>query len=182
MELRHLRTLDAIARHGSFTRAAEELHLAQSAVSQQVRRLEAELGVDLLRRTSRRVDVTEAGQVVLDYARRVLSEVDGLQAELEDLTGVLRGKVQIGAMWPTGTYDLPGVLGAFHGRHPAWSSTCSRTPPTTSSTSCAATSSTARSPRSSPTGSATSSPPPSSSRRSSSSWSRPTTASPARST
>src|SRR3712207_1092453 len=103
MELRHLRTLDAIARHGSFTRAAEELHLAQSAVSQQVRRLEAELGVDLLRRTSRRVDVTEAGEVVLDYARRVLSEVDGLQAELEDLTGVLRGKVAIGAMWPTGT-------------------------------------------------------------------------------
>ncbi|HWT95068.1 MAG TPA: LysR family transcriptional regulator [Solirubrobacteraceae bacterium] len=117
MELRHLRTLDAIARHGSFTRAAEELHLAQSALSQQVRRLEAELGVDLLRRTSRSVAVTEAGQVVLDYARRVLSEVDGLQAELDELTGVLRGKVSIGAMWPTGTYDLPGVLGEFHGRH-----------------------------------------------------------------
>ena len=75
MELRHLRTLDAIARHGSFTRAAEELHLAQSALSQQVRRLEAELGVDLLRRTSRSVAVTEAGQVVLDYARRVLWEL-----------------------------------------------------------------------------------------------------------
>lgn len=60
MELRHLRTLDAIARHGSFTWAAEELHLAQSAVSQQVRRLEAELGVDLLLRSSRRVDVTDS--------------------------------------------------------------------------------------------------------------------------
>jgi len=118
MELRHLRTLDAIARHGSFTRAAEELHLAQSALSQQVRRLEAELGVDLLHRTSRSVAVTEAGQVVLDYARRVLSEVDGLQAELEELSGVLRGKVAIGAIWPTGSYDLPGVLGAFHHRHP----------------------------------------------------------------
>ena len=102
MELRHLRTLDAIARHGSFTRAAEELHLAQSALSQQVRRLEAELGVDLLRRTSRTVSVTEAGQVVLDYARRVLSEVDGLHLELEELSGVLRGKVAIGAIWPTG--------------------------------------------------------------------------------
>jgi DNA-binding transcriptional LysR family regulator len=118
MELRHLRTLDAIVRHGSFTRAAEELHLAQSAISQQVRRLEAELGVDLLRRSSRSITVTDAGEVVLDYARRVLSEVDGLHAELEELSGVLRGRVAVGAVWPTGTYDLPGVLGAFHHRHP----------------------------------------------------------------
>jgi len=118
MELRHLRTLEAIARHGSFTRAAEELHLAQSALSQQVRRMEAELGVELLSRTSRRVGVTAAGQVVLAHARRVLQEVDGLQAELEELTGMVRGKLSIGAMWPTGTYDFPGVLGAFHERHP----------------------------------------------------------------
>jgi DNA-binding transcriptional LysR family regulator len=118
MELRHLRTLEAIVRNGSFTRAAEELHLAQSALSQQVRRLEGELGLQVLRRTSRRVDLTPEGAVVLSYARRVLAEVDGLQAELEELTGVLRGRVGIGAMWPTGTYDLPGVLGTFHHRHP----------------------------------------------------------------
>jgi DNA-binding transcriptional LysR family regulator len=118
MELRHLRTLEAIARHGSFTRAAEELHLAQSALSQQVRRLEAELGVEVLRRTSRQVDVTPAGQVVLDYARRVLSEVDGLQSELQQLTGVLSGRVSIGAMWPTGNFHLPRVLGQFHELHP----------------------------------------------------------------
>jgi len=118
MELRHLRTLEAIARHGSFTRAAEELHLAQSALSQQVRRLEAELGVEVLRRTSRQVHVTPAGQVVLDYARRVLSEVDGLESELQQLTGVLSGRVAIGAMWPTGNFQLPQVLGTFHAQHP----------------------------------------------------------------
>jgi DNA-binding transcriptional LysR family regulator len=118
MELRHLRTLAAIARHGSFTKAAEELHVAQSAISQQVRRLEAELGIELLRRTSRRVEVTSEGQVVLAYAHRVLAEVDGLEAELEELSGVLRGRVSLGAMWPTGTYDLPRVLAAFHARHP----------------------------------------------------------------
>jgi DNA-binding transcriptional LysR family regulator len=118
MELRHLRTLEAIARHGSFTRAAEELHLAQSALSQQVRRLEAELGVEVLRRTSRQVHVTPAGQVVLDYAKRVLSEVDGLQSELQQLTGVLSGRVSIGAMWPTGNFHLPRVLGEFHEDHP----------------------------------------------------------------
>ena len=92
MELRHLRTLDAIVRHGSFTRAAEELHLAQSALSQQIRRLEGELGLQVLRRTSRSVDVTPEGAVVLAYARRVLAEVDGLQAELEELSGVVRGR------------------------------------------------------------------------------------------
>jgi DNA-binding transcriptional LysR family regulator len=117
MELRHLRTLEAIARHGSFTRAAEELHLAQSALSQQIRRLEGELGIQVLRRTSRRVDVTPEGSVVLAYARRVLAEVDGLQAELEELTGVVRGRVAIGAMWPTGNYDLAGTLATFHRRH-----------------------------------------------------------------
>src|SRR3954468_9970152 len=118
MELRHLRTLEAIARHGSFTRAAEELHLAQSALSQQIRRLEGELGIQVLRRTSRSVDVTPEGTVVLAYARRVLTEVDGLQAELEELTGVVRGRVAIGAMWPTGNYDLAGTLATFHQRHP----------------------------------------------------------------
>ena len=55
MELRHLRTIAAVARHGSFSKAAEELHLAQSAVSQQIRRLETELGVEVFRRMSRSV-------------------------------------------------------------------------------------------------------------------------------
>jgi DNA-binding transcriptional LysR family regulator len=58
MELRHLRTIAAVARHGSFTKAAEELYLAQSAISQQIRRLERELGVEVFRRTSRRVELT----------------------------------------------------------------------------------------------------------------------------
>ena len=78
MELRHLRTIDAVARHGSFTRAAEELFLAQSAISQQIQRLEAELGIQVFRRTRRNrrsdrsVEVTEEGSMVLAHARRVL--------------------------------------------------------------------------------------------------------------
>jgi DNA-binding transcriptional LysR family regulator len=118
VELRQLEYFAAVARHRHFGRAAEAIYVTQPALSQQVRRLEAELGVDLLRRSSRSVTVTDAGEVVLDYARRVLTEVDGLQAELEELSGVLRGRVAIGAIWPTGTYDLPGVLGTFHHRHP----------------------------------------------------------------
>lgn len=78
-ELRHVRTVVAIARHGSFTKAGEELHLAQSAVSQQLSRLESELGITLFTRSSRSVELTTEGALVLDYAQRVLSEVDGLR-------------------------------------------------------------------------------------------------------
>jgi DNA-binding transcriptional LysR family regulator len=118
MELRHLRTIDAVARHGSFTRAAEELYLAQSAISQQIRRLERELGVEVFRRTSRRVELTAEGRVILGYAQRVLAEVDGLQSELEELTGLLRGQLRIGGVYPTGPYDLFGMLADFRAAHP----------------------------------------------------------------
>jgi len=118
MELRHLRCVAAVARHGSFTKAGEELHLAQSAVSQQVRRLELELGIEVFRRNARRVEVTAEGRLVLEHAHRVLAEVDDLHSDLEELTGLVKGRVALGAMYPTGPYDLPGVLAAFHAKHP----------------------------------------------------------------
>jgi DNA-binding transcriptional LysR family regulator len=118
MELRHLRTIAAVARHGSFTKAAEELYLAQSAISQQIRRLETELGVEVFRRTSRSVELTAEGRVILGYAQRVLAEVDGLQSELEELTGLLRGQLRIGGVYPTGPYDLFGMLADFRAAHP----------------------------------------------------------------
>jgi DNA-binding transcriptional LysR family regulator len=118
MELRHLRTVVAIARHGSFTKAGEELHLAQSAVSQQLSRLEAELGITLFTRSSRRVELTADGALVLDYAERVLCEVEGLRDELDERAGLLRGDLRLGGMWPTGLYDLYAVIADFHKQHP----------------------------------------------------------------
>lgn len=118
MELRHLRTIVAVAQHGSFTKAAEELHLAQSAISQQIRRLEAELGMEVFRRTSRSVEVTAEGQVILDHARRVLDEVDDMHSQLAELTGLLKGRLSIGGMYPFGRYDLYGVLADFRAQHP----------------------------------------------------------------
>ncbi len=118
MELRHLRTVVAIARHGSFTKAGEELHLAQSAVSQQLSRLEAELGITLFTRSSRSVELTAEGALVLDYAQRVLSEVDGLRDELDEMAGLLRGELRLGGMYPTGLYDLYAVIAEFHEQHP----------------------------------------------------------------
>jgi DNA-binding transcriptional LysR family regulator len=118
MELRHLRTIVAVARHRSFTKAAEELHLAQSAISQQIRRLEVELGIEVFRRTSRSVEVTEEGKIVLSHAHRVLAEMDDFHNQLEELSGLLRGTVRIGGTWPFGPYDLFGVLADFRAQHP----------------------------------------------------------------
>jgi DNA-binding transcriptional LysR family regulator len=118
MELRHLRTIAAVARHGSLTKAGEELYLSQSAISQQIRRLELELGFEVFRRNSRRVELTAEGEVILSCAQRVLTEVDGLHDELEELTGRLRGKLRIGGVYPTGPYDLFGMLADFRAAHP----------------------------------------------------------------
>src|SRR3954464_10579030 len=121
MELRHLRTIDAVARHGTFTRAGEELYLAQSAISQQIQRLETELGIQVFRRTrksGRSIEVTDEGAVVLAHARRVLAEVDDLHNQLEELTGLLRGTVRLGGTYPFGPYDLYGVLANFRAAHP----------------------------------------------------------------
>jgi DNA-binding transcriptional LysR family regulator len=118
MEFRHLRTIVAVARHRSFTKAADELFLAQSAISQQIRRLEAELGVQVFRRSSRSVELTEEGRVILEHAKRVLAEVDDLHGHLEELTGLLRGNVRIGGVYPFGPYDLYAVLADFRERYP----------------------------------------------------------------
>jgi LysR family transcriptional activator of glutamate synthase operon len=118
VELRQLRSVEAVARHRHFTRAAQELHLAQSALSHQIRRLEEELGTPLFERTSRRVNPTEAGEAIAARARRVLAEVDGARAEVDELRGVLRGRIWIGALMPAGDVDVPGLLARFSEAHP----------------------------------------------------------------
>lgn len=109
---------EAVARYGGFTRAAEQLHIAQPAVSAQIRRLEHELGTVLLERTTRRVALTHAGELVLVRARAVLAELDGARADLADLAAVLRGRLRIGVTQVLGSLDLPALLAAFHRRYP----------------------------------------------------------------
>jgi DNA-binding transcriptional LysR family regulator len=118
MELRHLRTIVAVAEHRSLTRAGEELFLTQSAVSQQVSRLEKELGVEVFRRNSRSVEPTDEGRVILGYAKRVLGELEGMQTELEEISGLLRGQLRIGGVYPTGPFDLFGLMADFRAAHP----------------------------------------------------------------
>ena len=118
MELRQLRAFVQVTHAGTFTRAAEELHLAQSAVSQAVGRLEAELGFELLRRTSRGVELTEAGAAVFERAREIVAGADAIRSDLAALRGLLEGTVALGTMLPPGPIDLPGLLASFHTGHP----------------------------------------------------------------
>lgn len=119
MELRQLVYFDAVACHGGFTHAANALHVAQPAISAQIRRLETELGVTLLTRTTRRVALTEAGTVLLEHARAALAELDSARADLSALALVLRGRIRLGAVEALDPFDLPAALATFHTRYPA---------------------------------------------------------------
>jgi LysR family transcriptional regulator, transcription activator of glutamate synthase operon len=94
------------------------LHVAQPAVSAQIRQLERELGVQLLARTTRRVSLTAAGTTLLAYADRVLAELDHARAELDTLSTVLRGTATLGATLVLSGLDLPAALARFHTRFP----------------------------------------------------------------
>jgi LysR family transcriptional regulator, transcription activator of glutamate synthase operon len=118
MELRQLRYLVTLADERHFTRAAARLHIAQPALSQQIRRLEDELGIALVDRTTRHVALTAAGERLVARARRALAEVEAATAELSELSGIRTGRVVIGAMRSTGPFDLSALLAAFHARHP----------------------------------------------------------------
>jgi LysR family transcriptional activator of glutamate synthase operon len=119
MELRQLRYLVALAEECHFTRAAAREHIAQPALSQQIRRLETEVGLALVERTTRRVALTDAGELLVARARRILAEVDDAHAELGTLAGVKGGRLAVGALHTMGPVDLSLLLAAFHRNHPA---------------------------------------------------------------
>jgi DNA-binding transcriptional LysR family regulator len=118
MELRQLRYLVALADEQSFTRAAEREHIAQPALSQQIQKLEQELGIPLVERTTRRVQITDAGNLLVARARRVLTELESARQELDRVRGIQTGHVVVGAMNTMGPVDITLVLGRFHQLHP----------------------------------------------------------------
>lgn len=118
MDLRQLRYLVALAEEGSFTRAAASEHIAQPAVSQQIRRLEEEVGLALVERSTRRVALTEAGELLVVRARRIMAELDAAEIELQAFRGMMAGHVTIGAMHTMGPIDLSLALAMFSERHP----------------------------------------------------------------
>ena len=118
MHLAHLRTLEAVARHGSFSRAAAELRLTQPAVSMQIRQLETQLGLPLLERVGKRAFPTRAGDVLLAHAKRARQELDTAVERLQELRGVVAGRVRLGTSASISTYLLPRALRRLRVRYP----------------------------------------------------------------
>ncbi len=118
MELRHLRYFVAVARRLNFSRAAEDLHVAQPAISQQIRALEQELGVQLFDRMGRRVALTRAGEVLLPHANQVLAAVELAANEVRELGHLSRGSASLGAPPTVSTHLLPARLTHFRSLYP----------------------------------------------------------------
>jgi DNA-binding transcriptional LysR family regulator len=118
LELRHLRTFVAVAERRSFTQAADDLHIAQQAVSQQIKSLERSLGVTLLRRNPRRVDLTAEGAVFLADSRRLLAAADRaarrVKAAARGEVGTLRLAYTLTTVWNT----IPKLLARLSEAHP----------------------------------------------------------------
>lgn len=119
MELRQLRYFVAVADEGQFTRAAQRLLIAQPAVSQQIRRLEAELGEPLFDRDRRHVRLTAAGRTLLPHARATLAAADRAKAAVGSLSGLLSGQLTVGAFEGAPEGLLAAALGRFRRAHPA---------------------------------------------------------------
>jgi DNA-binding transcriptional LysR family regulator len=118
LEFRALRYFVAVAEELHFTRAAERLYIAQPALSEQIRRLEDELGVELLRRTTRKVELTAAGEEFLTRARRIVEEADAALAEASRAARGETGSVRVATGATAGLEQVPRVLRAFREERP----------------------------------------------------------------
>jgi LysR family hydrogen peroxide-inducible transcriptional activator len=117
MELRQLHYFVVLAHRLHFTQAAEEIAIAQPALSQQIQALERELGVRLFERTPRHIRLTPAGEALLVHAERMLALADTLSAEMCAYTNVQRGRLRIGLLQTLGASRLSGLLARFHARY-----------------------------------------------------------------
>jgi len=118
MEIRHLTYFVAVAERLNFSRAAEDLHVAQPAISQQIHALETELGVPLFERLGKRVALTEAGKALLPHARQILAAVEAARNEIRERGALARGTVSLGSPPTVSTHLLPAKLTAFEHKYP----------------------------------------------------------------
>jgi DNA-binding transcriptional LysR family regulator len=118
MNLNHLAIFHAVAQTGSMTLGAERLDISQPAVSKQVQELESFLRVPLFDRIGRRVYLSQAGEILADYARRLFALADEAERAMADVRAVGRGQLAIAASTTIGTYLLPIVMAEFWRRHP----------------------------------------------------------------
>ena len=118
MDIRQLEMFVAVAENSSFTQASTQLHVAQSAISRQVRLLEEELGEQLFKRLNRRVYLTQAGETLLRYAHRIFVELRDAALEVSEIANLNRGRITIGAGMTACIYLLPPVIENFKSKYP----------------------------------------------------------------
>ena len=118
MEVHQLRYFCAVAKHGTFTRASEVEHVAQPSLSQQILKLEAELGSRLFDRLPRSARLTVFGKAFLPKAERILRELEEAKTELQEMAGNEKGDVVVGIIPTIAAYLLPKLLKGFAARHP----------------------------------------------------------------
>lgn len=118
MELRHLEYFVAVAAELNFSRAAQRIHVVQSALSASVGRLEKELGVELFDRSRRQIALTAAGEVFLTHARDVVHTANRARASVDAFRDQLTGTVTLGTLMSWGTLDLPAALEEFRASNP----------------------------------------------------------------
>src|SRR6266446_6953261 len=118
MEIHQLRYFVAVAEEGSFSRAAGKVRVAQPSLSQQIRKLEAEVGQPLFDRLPRSVVLTEAGRCLIDYARQILASIGDAQRCVDELKGKIAGRVAVGAIPTIAPYVLPELVVTFQEHYP----------------------------------------------------------------
>jgi DNA-binding transcriptional LysR family regulator len=118
LDVTRLRVIDAVARHGSVTGAAKELHYAQPSVSHHLARLEAETGAQLLQRVGRGIRLTEAGRLLADRAAEIIGRIDAADAELAAVVGLRAGRVRLAGFSSVIGSLVPRAVGMLARRHP----------------------------------------------------------------
>jgi DNA-binding transcriptional LysR family regulator len=119
MELNQLKAFCAVVEKRSFSRAGEVVFLSQPTVSLQISSLEQELGTQLLDRRAREITVTKTGETLYQYAKRILRLMNEAEQAIEQLKGLMKGTLTLGASTIPGEYLLPSLLAEFKGLHPA---------------------------------------------------------------
>ncbi|MFF2328121.1 MULTISPECIES: LysR family transcriptional regulator [unclassified Streptomyces] len=118
MELRQLQYFLAVAEESSFTRAAERVHISQPGISAQIRQLENDLGAPLIDRSGRGARLTAVGEVAFDHARAVLAAVEALRHAVDEMNGLVRGRLVVGMVTACTVPPLFEALSSFHLAHP----------------------------------------------------------------
>src|SRR5437763_3677681 len=118
MELRQLEYLLAVADEGGFTRAADASHVSQPSLSQGIRTLERELGVELFHRLGRSVRLTAAGEAAIEPARQIMRQVETIRAAAAAVAGTAAGHLDLVALPTLAVDPLAGLVGRYRRRHP----------------------------------------------------------------